>query len=62
MSRELSEMIMLAGIPPAFAAPQNNALWNRAASLLENDGVRRLLERNKIDPDRVAACVKSACR
>ncbi|WP_112263137.1 VWA domain-containing protein [Lentzea terrae] len=30
--------------------------------LLENDGVRRLLERNKIDPDRVAACVKSACR
>lgn len=30
--------------------------------LLEQDGVRRLLERNKIDPDRVAACVKSACR
>ncbi|MEU0880409.1 tyrosinase family protein [Lentzea sp. NPDC005914] len=30
--------------------------------LLQNDGVRRLLERNKIDPDRVAECVKGACR
>jgi hypothetical protein len=30
--------------------------------LLENDGVRRLLERNKIDPDRVAACVQASCR
>jgi hypothetical protein len=30
--------------------------------LLENDGVRRLLVRNKIDRDRLAACVKSACR
>lgn len=30
--------------------------------LIKDDGVRRLLERNKIDPDRIAACVKSACR
>ncbi|MEV6235762.1 tyrosinase family protein [Lentzea sp. NPDC051838] len=30
--------------------------------LLDNPGVRRLLEKNEIDPDRVARCVKSSCR
>ena len=31
------------------------------ACLLKNDGVRRLLERHDIDPDRVTECVKSSC-
>jgi hypothetical protein len=30
--------------------------------LIKDDGVRRLLESNKINPDRVAECIKSACR
>lgn len=52
--------------PPAVIQPGGEAGGQLDACrlllcLLADDGVRRLLERHEVDPDRVGRCVKGAC-
>jgi hypothetical protein len=49
-------------IDPHPAPERHLDLCTLLLCLVKDDGVRRALERNEISPDRIAECIKSACR
>ncbi len=55
---EPSPTVIDPGTPPS----QQIDLCQLLLCLLEDDGVKGLLKRNEVDPDRVRRCVNRACR